>query len=131
MRDRTGNAGRTIARAKALGGPLAAAAALAAAVAGCGGGGGTESMSNGVAFETCLQNHPAVTPYMPGETATSAVGAYTATWVDNRPGAPDDGKAAAAPVKGVNTWDVTIADGAGAPSDGLTMTVTPFMPDHN
>jgi hypothetical protein len=34
-------------------------------------------------------------------------------------------------VKGPNTWTVQIDDGTGAPVDGLTLKVTPFMPDHN
>jgi len=34
------------------------------------------------------------------------------------------------PVKGSNTWTVRILDPGGTPTDGLAMTVLPFMPDH-
>lgn len=34
------------------------------------------------------------------------------------------------PIKGVNSWTVLVTDGAGAPLSGLTMKVTPYMPDH-
>jgi hypothetical protein len=34
-------------------------------------------------------------------------------------------------VKGTNTWTVQINDATATPVDGLTVKVTPFMPDHN
>ncbi|HEY2515142.1 MAG TPA: FixH family protein [Polyangiaceae bacterium] len=34
------------------------------------------------------------------------------------------------PIKGNNEWIVSVTDAQGAPLDGLTITVSPFMPDH-
>jgi hypothetical protein len=36
----------------------------------------------------------------------------------------------APPAKGNNTWHLRVLDSAGTPLDGLTVQVTPFMPDH-
>lgn len=61
-------------------------------------------------------------PYMAGMTQTSLKGDYVATLVASVP---------APPAKGTDTWTVQIADSGGALVDGLTMSATPFMPDHN
>lgn len=37
----------------------------------------------------------------------------------------------APPARPDNTWVIAIADSTGAPLDGATMSVKPFMPDHN
>ena len=34
------------------------------------------------------------------------------------------------PAKGDSTWRIQVMDGAGTPLSGLTVTVTPYMPDH-
>lgn len=36
----------------------------------------------------------------------------------------------APPAKGMNAMTIQVADGAGKPVDGATLTLTPFMPDH-
>jgi hypothetical protein len=36
----------------------------------------------------------------------------------------------APPAKGDNTWDIQLVDALGAPVNGATIDVTPFMPDH-
>jgi hypothetical protein len=36
----------------------------------------------------------------------------------------------APPIKGMNVLTVNITDGGGAPLDGATLTLVPFMPDH-
>ncbi len=36
----------------------------------------------------------------------------------------------APPAKGDNTWTLQVLDGSNAPLDGLTVDVSPFMPDH-
>jgi hypothetical protein len=35
------------------------------------------------------------------------------------------------PVKGTNAWTIEVKDMSGAPLDGATIVITPFMPDHN
>src|SRR5579862_4509293 len=37
----------------------------------------------------------------------------------------------APPARGDNTWELDIVDSTGAPVAGATVTVVPFMPDHN
>jgi hypothetical protein len=123
---------------------MLAVAVGAALGAGCGKTGGStgaidnqpvDAADDGVAFATCLQAHAndGVAPYAPGVTATSSGGTFQATLVSNQPGYPVDGGAPAATgpeVRGVNTWLVAIADGTGAPVDGLTVGASPYMPDH-
>jgi hypothetical protein len=36
----------------------------------------------------------------------------------------------APPIKGNNAWTLEVTDASGAPLDGLTLTVKPYMPDH-
>lgn len=36
----------------------------------------------------------------------------------------------APPAKANNSWDIKLMDAAGAPLEGATITVKPFMPDH-
>ena len=61
-------------------------------------------------------------PYAPNLTRASASGAYQAVLVASDP---------APPIKGTNVWTVQILDAGGVPQDGLAMTASPFMPDHN
>ena len=59
--------------------------------------------------------------YSPGMEVTGAKGVYRA-----RLSAIDPAPA----IKGTNAWTVEILDASGAPVDGATVTVKPFMPDH-
>jgi YtkA-like len=104
-----------------------------AAAGGCGNGAApVDAGDDGLTFATCLESHASksVMPYAPGVTVPSSGGTYMATLVTSQPGYPDDHKPPGPEVKGVNTWNVLIGDSAGAPLDGLTVTVTPYMPDH-
>lgn len=114
---------------------LALAAACAAGA--CGGKSNTnqspmDAGDDGLAFATCLEAHAdkGVMPYMPGVIDTSNKGTYTVTLVSNQPGAPADAREAGPEVKGVNTWSISVADGAAAPVDGLEIIAMPYMPDH-
>ena len=73
-----------------------------------------------MATATCSAD-PRVQAYAPGLSASSTDGAVTVTFVAAAPAPPD---------KGNNEWTVQVTDGAGAPIDGATITVTPYMPDH-
>jgi hypothetical protein len=52
---------------------------------------------------------------------TKQAGTYAVKVVDANPGPPE---------KGTNSMTFAVTDGSGAPVDGATVTVTPFMPDH-
>jgi hypothetical protein len=108
--------------------------ATAVAAAGCGSSGVSpaDAGDDGAAFATCLESHQnkSVMPYAPGVTDMSSGGTYKAVLVDNQPGSPGDNRPPGPEVKGTNTWNVQIMDAQGTPVDGLTVGVSPYMPDH-
>ena len=113
--------------------PLLVVACLAGQCLGCGGG-NTSADGSGLSeadgqFVDCSKETRA-TPYAPGTVVASADGAVKVTLVDNRPGAADANNPPGNWVKGSNTWDVTVTDGAGQPLDGLDIETVPKMPDH-
>ncbi|HVZ73214.1 MAG TPA: FixH family protein [Polyangia bacterium] len=97
------------------------AALLLALVAGCGGSPDEAPDASTSALYSCAKETRAI-PYMAGLSRTSASGHFKAIWQDADP---------APPSRGTNTWTVEIDDENGAPQDGLTITASPFMPDHN
>jgi hypothetical protein len=61
-------------------------------------------------------------PYQSGMQVMSKMGLFTLTLVESVPGPP---------VKGTNVWTVKVTETAsGAPMDGLSIGVVPWMPDH-
>lgn len=92
---------------------------LSAALAGCGGASMTDTPDGG--FSGCVGDTRADS-YMAGMLKTGKNGKLTAELATSDPGPP---------IKGTNTWNVVVKDSAGAPVDGATILVTPFMPDHN
>jgi hypothetical protein len=95
----------------------------AASAAGCGGDGGSApaDASADAVFASCT-NDPRAEPYRAGLAKPGEAGLLTFTLVGAQP---------APPIKGTNQWTVRITDAAGAPVDGLTVTATSIMPDHN
>jgi hypothetical protein len=96
------------------------AAAVALATAGCSGSNVTEPIDSGPLY-SCATETRAV-PYAPNLTRTSTAGTYTAVLVTADP---------APPIKGDNTWTVRILDANQMPVDGLSITPSANMPDHN
>lgn len=91
--------------------------AFTLATAGCGGGGGDEGGSGGAA----------------GSAGTAGCDTFSAGMAKTTPAGTVvtlESATPAPPEKGYNTWMIGIADGAGAPVDGASLTVTPFMPEH-
>jgi YtkA-like len=99
--------------------PVLGAALAAALGAGCGPAPSTEAVDSGLLY-SCATETRAV-PYAPNLERDSMSGAFKAVLVDSVPGPP---------IKGSNVWTVKITDAAGAPQDGLTVTASPYMPDH-
>jgi YtkA-like len=90
------------------------------ALAGCGSSGASTDSSD-VAFSTCATEKRAV-PYRAGLEVTSSAGMFNVKLVQSVPGPP---------VKGNEAWTIEVDDAASnAPLDGLTVSVTPWMPDH-
>jgi len=91
-------------------------------MAGCGSGGASTD-SSGIAFSTCTTEKRAV-PYRPGIEVTSSAGLFTVKLVQSVPGPP---------VKGNEVWTIEVDDATTTPTtslDNLTVSVTPWMPDH-
>ncbi len=59
-------------------------------------------------------------PYMPGMTETSSNGSFVIALMSSVPGPP---------IQGSNEWTIGVQDVSGSPVDGLTIGVTPWMPD--
>lgn len=81
-------------------------------------------------FYSCAEETRAI-PYTKGMTLDSTGGAFALTVLDST--FPDENGIARsqAPAKGRNVWTVKITDAVtGAPLDGLSIQVTPRMPDH-
>jgi hypothetical protein len=96
------------------------AAALALVGAGCGGG-ASHSHDAGDTFYDCTKETRAL-PYSEGMQIPSQDQTVALALVKSEPGPP---------AKGDNTWTVSVADGAtGTGLGGLTISVTPYMPDH-
>lgn len=103
---------------------IAFAATLAAiSLIGCGGGDGGARADAGsdARFVSCVGD-PRADAYRPGLAKAGSAGAYTVTLVDAQPITAE---------KGTNRWTIRVTDVAGAPVDGMTIAVVPFMPDHN
>jgi hypothetical protein len=95
-------------------------AALALAAASCGGSNAMPVIDSGPLY-SCATETRAV-PYEPNLMRTSSAGTYTAVLVKADP---------APPIKGDNTWTVRILDANQMPVDGLSITPSANMPDHN
>jgi hypothetical protein len=102
---------------------------LVVALAACGNGtGGDTTSSGGTGGQTTTSSGPSlcaddarVTPYAAGLSAASADGKVKVTFASSMPSPP---------AKGQNSWLIDLADALGAPIDGATVTLKPFMPDH-
>lgn len=80
-------------------------------------------------FYSCA-DEPRAPPYTKGMSATSATGAFTVKLLDST-FTDATGTHSEAPAKGVNVWTIEVQDAVtAAPLDGVTMVVTPRMPDH-
>jgi hypothetical protein len=88
--------------------------------ASCGGGSGTPAAVDSNLYDCTTETR--APPYSAGERFPSVSGAFTGVLVQSVP---------APPARDSNSWTVQIVDGTGAPQDGLAMTATPNMPDHN
>ena len=94
-----------------------AALVLVAPASGCGGSSPQATMATDGSFLTCAL------PYQPGMQVMSSAGTFTIKLLDSTPGPP---------VKGPNTWTLEIDDASsGVALDGVVLSVTPWMPDHN
>ncbi len=101
-----------------------------AALSGCNSKGGTSEASIDADFVSCT-GETRSTPYHPGMQVTSTNGTFVVkllsnTFTDSGGKTTDE-----AFVKGVDVWSVE-ADTAAtmAPTDGLAISVRPYMPDH-
>jgi YtkA-like protein len=80
-------------------------------------------------FYSCA-DEPRAAPYVKGMSVTSSAGAFTVKLLENTFTDPA-GTHSEAPAKGVNVWTIEVQDAAtAAPVDGISMAVTPRMPDH-
>lgn len=96
---------------------------------GCQGDGPGMAVAMNADFYSCVDEARA-TPYAKGMTATSAAGAFTVKLLDSTFTDPT-GTHSEAPAKGSNVWTIEVQDAVtAAPLDGVTMVVTPRMPDH-
>jgi hypothetical protein len=81
-------------------------------------------------FYSCADDTRAL-PYTKGMTLDSSDGTFALTVLDSTFADTNGVARSQAPAKGTNVWTVRITGGAaGAPLDGLTVKVTPRMPDH-
>jgi len=98
------------------------AALLGALSAGCGGGGSPAMTGpDGAVFAACA-NDLRADVYAAGMDKTGKDQKLTVKLMSSDPGPP---------IKGTNAWTIAVTDAAGQPVDGATITVTPYMPDHN
>lgn len=98
---------------------LALAALVVGGAAACDGSG--PGADDGAALFSCETETRAI-PYAPNLTLPSKSGGWQGVLVESVP---------APPAKGTNTWTVQLLDAAGAPQDGIPITVKTFMPAHN
>ena len=91
--------------------------ALALSLAGCSSDSGSDFADAG--FNCDLETRDDT--YSMGMSKPGTAG-YQVVLMDSTP---------APPAKGNNDWQLQIVDDTGAPADGMDVTVTPFMPDHN
>ncbi len=85
----------------------------------CGGGGGPAALPD--AAYDCATETRADT-FSAGMTKAGTQGVVTFRLMSSTP---------APPSRGDNTWAIDLTDANGAPVTGATVTVVPFMPDHN
>jgi hypothetical protein len=111
---------RPAARARARWLVLLAALAVAP-LAACGASDDAATTPDSGALFSCATETRAVA-YAPHLTRPTASGAFEVELVQSAPPPP---------ARGSESWTVRVVDAAGAPQDGLTLTVSPFMPDHN
>jgi YtkA-like len=82
-------------------------------------GGGQAATPDGD-FTGCVGD-PRADSYSAGMMKVGKSGTVSAELASSDPGPP---------IKGVNSWSVLLKDSAGAPVDGATIGVKPYMPDH-
>jgi hypothetical protein len=113
--------------------PILVVAGLAGQSLGCSSGNASadgSSLSAGDGQFVDCSKETRATPYAPGTVVASTDGKLKVTLVDNRPGPADANNPPGNWVKGSNTWDLSVSDGAGQPLDGLDIQAVPRMPDH-
>jgi hypothetical protein len=93
---------------------------LALAVVGCGSPAASDDASVGPLY-SCAAETRAV-PYAPNLERTSASGKFKGILLQSVP---------APPARGSDTWTVKMLDANDVPLDGLSMTASPYMPDHH
>jgi len=98
-------------------------APLALLGAACGGSANqaADAAPGGDVFNACAEPTGADS-YSAGMSKASKNGTFTVTLMSSDPGPP---------IRGTNNWTVVITDASGAPVDGATIAVKPFMPAHN
>jgi hypothetical protein len=97
------------------------ASLLVAALSGCSAGGAAIAPPDLGGTATCASDTRAET-YVPGLSQAGKDHLYMVKLMSSDPGPP---------IKGNNAWVIAVSDAAsGAPVDGLSIKVTPFMPDH-
>jgi hypothetical protein len=75
---------------------------------------------SGPAPSACATD-PRAQTYSPGMSQPGATGLVKIALLSIAPNPP---------TKGNNSWTIKVTDASGAPLDGLSITVKPFMPDH-
>jgi hypothetical protein len=99
--------------------PVFAIAMAAASVAGCGDN-GTPDGSDGFDVTGGCDKETRNDVYSINMSKAGPAG-YEVVLIESTP---------APPAKGDNSWQVQILDPSGVPLDDLTLTISPFMPDH-
>ena len=92
-----------------------------ALLAGCSAHTDSPAQDAGTGTPVTCQNDPRVDPYTANLTKPGSGKAFQFVLVSGDP---------APPAKGNNTWQLSITDPSGAPVDGATIDVKPFMPEH-
>ncbi len=88
---------------------------------GAGGAGGSSGAAGSGGYNTACQNDPRAMPYTAGIEQDGKNGALKITILDATPAPPGVGD---------NAWTIQVTDANGAPIDGATFSVKPWMPDH-